>query len=107
MSRASPGCKVGRIRRIERVIRFQDAVAIMSMKRAFSDTDSSYIDVVDRILDKGIVLDTWMCVSVGGIDLITIEAHLIVASIDTHVSHCPGGDGARGMAKRSSIFDPV
>jgi hypothetical protein len=76
----------------------------MSIER--SDTASSYVDVIDRVLDKGIVIDAWVLVSVGGIDLITIEAHLIVASIDTYLAHRPGCDGADSMAKRSSIFDP-
>lgn len=77
----------------------------MGVERA-AGSASSYVDVVDRVLDKGIVIDAGMRVSVGGIDLITIEAHLIVASIDTYLAHRPECDGAGGMAKRSSIFDP-
>lgn len=57
----------------------------MDVERA--RTHSSYMDIIDRVLDKGIVIDGWMGLSVGGIDLITIEAHLVVASIDTHVTH--------------------
>jgi hypothetical protein len=75
----------------------------MGIERAC--TNASYIDVVDRVLDKGIVIDSWMRVSMGGIDLITIEAHLIVASIDTYLAHCPACHGAGDIAKRSSIFD--
>jgi hypothetical protein len=45
-----------------------------------------------------------MRVSVGGIDLITIEAHVIVASIDTYLGHWPARDGAATIA-RSSVFD--
>ena len=47
---------------------------------------ASYIDVLDRVLDKGIVFDASIRMSVGGIDLITIDTHVIVASIDTYLS---------------------
>jgi hypothetical protein len=46
---------------------------------------TSYIDVLDRVLDKGIVFDAWI-LSAAGIDLITVDTHVIVASIDTYVS---------------------
>lgn len=45
---------------------------------------TSALDVLDRVLDKGIVIDVWARVSFVGIDLITIEAHVVVASIETY-----------------------
>jgi hypothetical protein len=45
---------------------------------------SSMIDVLDRVLDKGIVMDAWVRVSLVGIDLITLEARVVVASIATY-----------------------
>lgn len=48
---------------------------------------SSLIDVLDRVLDKGIVIDAWVRVSLVGIDLITIEARVVVASIDTYLRY--------------------
>lgn len=47
---------------------------------------SSYIDVLDHVLDKGIVFDAWILTSVAGIDLITVDTHVIVTSIDTYLS---------------------
>ena len=44
----------------------------MAVERAPGGT--SLIDVLDRVLDKGIVIDAWVRVSVVGIDLITVEA---------------------------------
>jgi len=41
------------------------------------------IDVLDRVLDKGIVFDAWVRMSVGGIDLVTGEGDVIVSSIDS------------------------
>src|SRR5260221_10884546 len=46
---------------------------------------TSLIDVLDRVLDKGIVIDAWVRVSLVGIDLITVEARIVVASIDTYL----------------------
>lgn len=48
---------------------------------------SSLIDVLDRVLDKGIVIDAWVRVSLVGIDLITVEARVVVASIDTYIKY--------------------
>jgi hypothetical protein len=48
---------------------------------------TSLIDVLDRVLDKGIVIDAWIRVSLVGIDLITVEARVVVASIDTYLKY--------------------
>ncbi|RWZ51342.1 gas vesicle structural protein GvpA [Halobacillus fulvus] len=48
-----------------------------------STDSSSLAEVVDRILDKGIVIDAFARVSVVGIELITIEARVVIASVDT------------------------
>ena len=39
------------------------------------------------MLDKGIVIDAWVRISLVGIDLITIEARVVVASIDTYLKY--------------------
>ena len=48
---------------------------------------TSLIDVLDRVLDKGIVIDAWVRVSLVGIDLVTVEARIVVASIDTYLKY--------------------
>jgi len=50
-------------------------------------TTTSTIDVLDRVLDKGIVIDAWVRVSLVGIDLVTIEARIVVSSIQTYLTH--------------------
>ena len=50
-------------------------------------TGTSIIDVLDRVLDKGIVIDAWVRVSLVGIDLLTIEAPFVVASIETYLQY--------------------
>jgi hypothetical protein len=55
----------------------------MAVERTAGGT--SLIDVLDRVLDKGIVIDAWVRVSLVGIDLLTVEARVVVASIDTYI----------------------
>ena len=57
----------------------------MPVERAAGGT--SLVDVLDRVLDKGIVIDAWVRVSLVGIDLITVEARVVVASIDTYLKY--------------------
>jgi len=55
----------------------------MAIKRAAPQT--SVTEVLDRVLDRGIVIDAWLRVSVAGIALIDVDARVVVASIDTYV----------------------
>lgn len=48
---------------------------------------SSLVEVIDRILDKGIVIDAWVRVSLVGIELLAIEARAVVASVDTFLKY--------------------
>lgn len=48
-----------------------------------STDSSSLAEVIDRILDKGIVIDAYARVSVVGIEILTIEARVVIASVDT------------------------
>jgi hypothetical protein len=42
-------------------------------------------DVIDSILDKGLVIDAYVRVSLVGIELLTIDARVVVASVDTYL----------------------
>ncbi len=48
---------------------------------------SSLVEVVDRILDKGVVIDAWVRVSLVGIELIAIEARVVIASVETYLKY--------------------
>ena len=63
---------------------------------------SSLIDVLDRILDKGIVIDAWVRISLVGIDLITVEARVVVASIDTYLKYADAV-GLTGLVSRPQL----
>lgn len=45
------------------------------------------MDVLDRILDKGIVIDAWVRISLSGIDFLIVEARVVVASLETYLKY--------------------
>ena len=71
----------------------------MPVERASGGT--SLIDVLDRVLDKGIVIDAWVRVSLVGIDLLTVEARVVVASIDTYIKF------SEAVGQVSTVARPV
>jgi len=46
---------------------------------------SGLVDVIDTILDKGLVIDAYVRVSLVGIEVLTIDARIVVASVDTYL----------------------
>lgn len=72
------------------------------VERAPGGGSSSLADVVALILDKGLVIDVFVRVSLVGIEILTIDARVVVASVDTYlrfaeatrVSQLRGGCGA-------------
>ncbi len=44
---------------------------------------SSLVEVLDRVLDKGAVIDLWVKVNLVGIELLSIEARIVIASVET------------------------
>ena len=64
---------------------------------------TSLIDVLDRVLDKGIVIDAWVRVSLVGIDLITVEARIVVASIETYLKYSEAVGQIAPVSKAAAI----
>lgn len=64
---------------------------------------SSLIDVLDRVLDKGIVIDAWVRISLVGIDLISDQSRVVVASSETYLRYADTGGLAAGMGSRPSL----
>ena len=48
---------------------------------------SSLAEVLDRILDKGVVIDIWARASLVGIEILTVESRIVVASVDTFLHY--------------------
>ena len=76
----------------------------MPVERTVGGT--SLIDVLDRVLDKGIVIDAWVRVSLVGIDLITVEARIVVASIDTYLKYSEAV-GQVGSVSKPQALEPA
>ena len=81
-------------------------------------TGTCLIDVLDRVLDKGIVIDAWVRVSLVGIDLITLEARgrataraVPDADGSVHAARAPGSPGGNRVSaparlRAASAFIP-
>lgn len=58
------------------------------MAQIQKSTDSSSLaEVVDRVLEKGIVVDAFVKVSLVGIELISVEARIVIASVETYLKY--------------------
>ncbi|MEK6875841.1 MAG: gas vesicle structural protein GvpA [Nanoarchaeota archaeon] len=57
----------------------------MAVEKSMSS--SSLVEVIDRILDKGVVVDAWVRVSLVGIELLAIEARVVIASVETWLKY--------------------
>src|SRR3954465_8968018 len=53
---------------------------------------SSLADVIETILDKGLVIDAYVRVSLVGIELLTIDARIVIASVDTYLRFAEGAN---------------
>jgi len=62
-------------------------VTVASQQSQYLDraSSSALVDVVDLILDKGLVIDVYVRVSLVGIEILTIDARIVVASVDTYL----------------------
>ncbi len=58
------------------------------MAQVQKSTDSSSLaEVIDRVLDKGIVIDAFIKVSLVGIELLAIEVRIVIASVETYLKY--------------------
>ena len=66
---------------------------------------SGLADVIDIILDKGLVIDAYVRVSLIGIEILTIDARIVIASVDTYLRFAEAvnrldiaqSDGSQGL----------
>jgi hypothetical protein len=80
-----------------RIVKFLSEKALLSpnlkerrkikMAVQTSMASSGLAEVLDRILDKGLVLDAWVRVSLLGLEILTIEARVVIASVETYLKY--------------------
>ncbi|HEX8438027.1 MAG TPA: gas vesicle protein GvpJ [Archangium sp.] len=63
-----------------------------------STDSSSLAEVISIILDKGIVIDVWATVSLVGIQILSVEARVVIASVDTYLKYA----AAMGLSESTS-----
>jgi hypothetical protein len=73
----------------------------MAVERAVGG--SSLVEVLDRVLDKGIVIDAWVRLSLVGIELVTVEARVVIASVETYIKYADAIVGAPQAARPKPI----
>ena len=71
----------------QRLARVDCMTAVAQSHNRYLDrpAPSSLADVIDTILDKGLVIDIYVRVSLVGIELLTIDARIVIASVDTYL----------------------
>lgn len=57
----------------------------MAVQKAMAS--SSLAEVIDRILDKGIVIDAWVRLSLVGIEFLSLEARIVVSGVETYLKY--------------------
>ncbi len=57
----------------------------MAVEKSMAST--SLAEVVDRILDKGVVVDAWVRISLVGIEILAVEARVVVAGVATYLKY--------------------
>ena len=78
-----------------------------------STDSSSLAEVVSLILDKGIVIDAWATVSLVGIQILSVEARVVIASVDTYLRYAAaiglteGGSTARALKASATAALPA
>jgi hypothetical protein len=68
---------------------------------------TSLADVLDIVLDKGIVIDAFVRVSVIGIELLTIEARIVIASVDTYIRYVEAMQQLGALPRRNAPALPA
>ena len=68
-----------------------------------STNSSGLAEVVDTILDKGIVIDAWARLSLVGIELLSLEARVVVASVETYLTYAE----AIGLTTNVAVSAPA
>lgn len=76
-----------------------------SIQRAGSG--GGLVEIIDRVLDKGIVIDAWVRVSLVGIELLTIEARVVIASVDTYLKYAEAIGATDLVSRPRSIAEPA
>jgi gas vesicle structural protein len=71
------------------------------MPRGIAERKTTAVDVLDRVLDKGIVIDSEIHISVAGIRLLSVDARVLVASFETYLMYAEAFSARPRLGKRA------
>jgi len=77
----------------------------MAIQALRDDSASSLVDVIERVLDKGIIINADICVSVAGVELLGIKIRAAVASFETAAKY--GLEFPSGTNLNTAVWDRV
>ena len=83
------------------------AVAARSAGYVQRPNPGGLAEVVDLILDKGLVIDAYVRVSLVGIEVLTIDARIVVASVDTYLRFAEAVNRLDLAAQSESLPDMI
>jgi hypothetical protein len=75
-----------------------------------SPESSSLAEVISIILDKGIVIDAWATVSLVGIQILSVEARVVIASVETYLKYASAiglTESSTNPALRNTVQQPA
>jgi hypothetical protein len=72
-----------------------------------SNDSANLAEMVALILDKGIVIDAWVKLSMVGIELLLIEARVVIASIETYLKYAEAIRLTAGTFKYGEAIGPT
>jgi hypothetical protein len=64
-------------------------------------------EIVDLILDKGLVIDAYVRVSLVGIEVLTIDARIVIASVDTYLRFAEAANRLDLAAQAEGLPDMI
>jgi hypothetical protein len=62
-------------------------MATVERQPSSAPASGTLAEVISIILDKGIVIDAWLRVSLVGIEILTVEARVVIASVETYLKY--------------------
>ena len=77
----------------------------MAIQALRDDSASSLVDVIERVLDKGVIINADICVSVAGVELLGIKIRAAVASFETAAKY--GLEFPSGTNMNTAVWDRV
>lgn len=77
----------------------------MAIQALRDDSASSLVDVIERVLDKGVIINADICVSVAGVELLGIKIRAAVASFETAAKY--GLEFPSGTNLNTAVWDRV